>query len=150
MRRSPRRVFALLSDAECNEGAVWEAAMFAAHHKLANLTVIVDENQQQAFGLTKDIIDQSNLAARWTAFGWEVRAVDGHDTRALAEALRPTGAQAPRAVIARTVLGKGVSFMEQGRAISQTHIAQNRIDWHYLPLSDAEYAQALAELGRQG
>ena len=80
----------------------------------------------------------------------EVRAVDGHDTRALAEALRPAGDQGPRAIIARTVLGKGVSFMEQGLAISQTHIAQNRINWHYLPLSDAEYAQALAELGRQG
>ena len=146
MQGSQRRVFCLVSDAECNEGAVWEAAMFAAHHRLTNLTVIVDENQQQAFGLTRDVIDQSNLAARWAAFGWEVQPVDGHDTRALAGALRAAGDRGPRSIIARTVLGKGVSFMEQGLAISQTHIAQNRINWHYLPMSDAEYAQALAEL----
>ena len=149
MQKSQRRVFCLVSDAECNEGAVWEAAMFAAHHRLTNLTVIVDENQQQAFGLTKDVIDQTQLAARWAAFGWEIVPVDGHDTRALAAALKPRGGRGPRAVIARTVLGKGVSYMEQGRAITQTHIAQNLINWHYLPMSDAEYAQALAELQQQ-
>lgn len=146
MQSSERRVFCLVSDAECNEGATWEAAMFAAHHQLTNLTVVVDENQQQAFGLTKDVINQENLAERWAAFGWEVTSVDGHDTRALAEALRPRGQRGPRAIIARTMLGKGVSFMEEGRAVTQTHIAPHRINWHYLPMSDAEYAQALAEL----
>jgi transketolase len=149
MQGSQRRVFCLVSDAECNEGAVWEAAMFAAHHRLTNLTVIVDENQQQAFGLTKDVIDQTKLAARWAAFDWEVTPVDGHDTGALTAALQPRGARGPRAVIARTVLGKGVSYMEEGRAVSQTHIAQNPINWHYLPMSDAEYAQAIAELQTQ-
>jgi transketolase len=150
MQSSQRRVFCLVSDAECNEGAVWEAAMFSAHHKLSNLTVIVDENRQQAFGLTKDVIDQTNLAERWAAFGWAVTPVDGHDISALEVALRPRGDGAPRAVIARTVLGKGVSFMEQGRAVTQTHIAPHPINWHYLPLSDAEYAQALAELDQLG
>lgn len=148
MQASNRRVFCLVSDAECNEGAVWEAAMFAAHHRLTNLTVIIDENQQQAFGLTKDVIDQSNLADRWRTFGWEVAAVDGHDTGALASALRPRGEHGPRAIAARTRLGKGVSFMEEGRAITQTHVAQNRINWHYLPMSDVEYAQAIAELDK--
>ena len=149
MDGSQRRVFVLVSDAECNEGAIWEAAMFAAHHKLTNLTAIIDENGQQAFGLTKDVLEQANLADRWAAFGWDVTRVDGHDTRALAAALGPLGAGRPRAVVARTVLGKGVSFMEEGRAITQTHIAQNRVNWHYLPMSDAEYALALAELERQ-
>jgi transketolase len=149
MQGSDRRVFCLVSDAECNEGAVWEAAMFAAHHKLTNLTVIVDENRQQAFGLTKDVIDQSNLAERWTAFGWSTISVDGHDLPALEAALRPRGEQRPRAVIARTVLGKGVSYMEQGHAITQTHIPSHPINWHYLPMSDAEYAQAISELDKQ-
>jgi transketolase len=149
MQGSDRRVFCLVSDAECNEGAVWEAAMFAAHHKLTNLTVIVDENRQQAFGLTKDVIDQSNLAERWTAFGWSTISVDGHDLSALEAALRPRGEQRPRAVVARTVLGKGVSYMEQGRAITQTHIPSHPINWHYLPMSDAEYAQAISELDEQ-
>lgn len=149
MQSSNRRVFCLISDAECNEGSIWEAAMFAAHHKLTNLTVIVDENGQQAFGLTRDVMDQTNLGDRWAAFGWEVSRVDGHDTRALAAALRPRGAARPRAVMAQTVLGKGVSFMEEGRAVTQTHISQNRINWHYLPMSDAEYAQAMAELGSE-
>ena len=146
MQGSDRRVFCLVSDAECNEGALWEAAMFGAHHKLTNLTVIVDENGQQAFGLTKDVINQANLAERWAAFGWTAVPVDGHDVRALDAALRPRGAVGPRAVIARTVIGKGVSFMEQGRSVTQTHIPQHLINWHYLPMSDAEYAQALAEL----
>jgi transketolase len=149
LQSSRRRVFCLISDAECNEGSTWEAAMFAAHHRLTNLTVIVDENGQQAFGLTRDVMEQTNLGDRWAAFGWEVLRVDGHDTRALAAALRPRGAERPRAVMAQTVLGKGVSFMEEGHAITQTHISKNRINWHYLPMSDAEYAQAIAELGSE-
>jgi transketolase len=141
-----RRVFCLVSDAECNEGSTWEAANFAAHHRLTNLTVIVDENGQQAFGLTKDVLDQSNLAERWATFGWTVEVVDGHDLVALAAALRARGESGPRVVVARTVFGKGVSFMEEGRAISQTHISPHRINWHYLPMSQEEYERALGEL----
>ena len=83
MRASTRRVFAILSDAECNEGAIWEAAMFAAQHRLRNLTVLVDHNHQQAFGYTSDILASGQLVDRWKAFGWDVIDADGHDEAAL-------------------------------------------------------------------
>jgi transketolase len=136
---SSRRVFVLVSDAECNEGSLWEAVMFAAHHRLANLTAIVDDNGQQALGYTRQVLDLSPLGARWRAFGWDVHEVDGHDQAAIERALAgmPAAAAAPRAVIARTVFGKGVSYMER------------QIKWHYWPMSDAEYAQALSEMEAQ-
>lgn len=140
LQRSRRRVFALMSDAECNEGSVWEAAMFAAHHCLGNLTAMVDVNGQQALGYTRDVIDLEPLNDRWESFGWEVREVDGHDLGALLETLRPSrredapDAAAPRVILARTTFGKGVSFME------------GRIEWHYLPMSDAEYGIAAGEV----
>ena len=128
-----RRVFVLVSDAECNEGALWEAVMFAAHHRLDNLVAIVDENGQQALGHTRDVLDLSPLADRWAVFGWDVSEVDGHDHEALRAALQEKS-DAPRAVIAQTTFGKGVSYME------------NEIKWHYWPMSDAEYASAVTEL----
>jgi transketolase len=133
---SGRRVFVLLSDAECNEGSVWEAVMFAAHHRLGNLVAIVDLNGQQAFGYTDDVLSLAPLADRWRAFGWDVLEVDGHDVAALGGALGATGGAEglPRVVIARTVFGKGVGFME------------SRIEWHYWPLSDEQHRQALAEV----
>src|SRR5262249_44590395 len=136
-RGSPARVFALLSDAECNEGQVWEAAMFAGHHRLNNLVVVVDDNGMQALGRTREIIDQSGLAARWASFGWHALEVDGHDEAALREALTAGIAhgRGPTAVIARTVQGKGVSFME------------HELAWHYRNLNPALAAQALAEIG---
>ena len=132
---SPRRAFAVLSDAECNEGSLWEAVMFAAHHRLTGLTAIVDLNGQQALGYTSDILDLSPLAERFAAFGWDAVTVDGHDVEALAEAVSGSSSSAPRVVIARTVFGKGVSYME------------NTIKWHYWPMSDEEYRQALDEIG---
>lgn len=136
LQHSSRRVFALLSDAECNEGSVWEAAMFAAHHRLGNLVVIIDVNGQQALGYTRDVLDLEPLANRWDSFGWDVEEVDGHDVEQMAVALDRAVADEslPHVILARTVFGKGVSFMEQ------------RIEWHYLPMSDDEYALALAEL----
>jgi transketolase len=136
MQGSPRRVFVLASDAECNEGSVWEAAMFAAHHGLANLVVIVDVNGQQALGYTRDVLDLSPLAERWAAFGWDVVEVGGHDAPGLARVLGglDTRAGKPHAVLARTTFGKGVSYME------------SRIEWHYWPMSDEDYARALADL----
>jgi len=132
---STRHVFVLMSDAECNEGSVWEAAMFAAHHRLANLVAIVDDNGQQALGSTKDILDLGPLADRWRAFGWDARDVDGNDTAALADALAPPGtSEQPRVVVAKTIFGKGASFME------------GQVRWHYMPMSDAEHAQALKEV----
>jgi transketolase len=135
MQGSGRRVCVLISDAECNEGSVWEAAMFAAHHRLDNLTVILDANGQQAFGYTRDVLDPSPMAGRWRAFGWDVHAVDGHDPDAIAGAVRAAaGIPLPHLVLAHTVFGKGVSFME------------GRIPWHYLPMSPDEYALALREV----
>jgi transketolase len=131
---SPRRAFVLVSDAECNEGSLWEAVMFAAHHRLANLVAIVDANGQQALGYTRDVLDLEPLTGRFAAFGWETQEVDGHDVDALAAALEQRG-ERPRAIVARTTFGKGVSYME------------GLVKWHYWPMSDADYERALAEVG---
>jgi transketolase len=136
LEASPRRVFVVMSDAELNEGSVWEAIMFAAHHRLANLAVILDLNGQQAMGYTEDVLDLSAPAQRWGAFGWDVHELDGHDTSALRTTIGDLDfvAGAPHVLIANTTFGKGVSFME------------NVIDWHYLPMTDEQYDQALSEL----
>ena len=133
---SSRRVYVLLSDAECNEGSLWEAVMFAAHHRLSNLTAIVDLNGQQAFGFTKDVLSLEPLSSRWLAMGWGVQEADGHDPSPLTDALLSfdNDSPHPRVILARTTFGKGVSFME------------NKIHWHYWPMNDAEYRQALDEL----
>ncbi len=130
------RTFVLVSDAECNEGALWETVMFAAHQKLSNLVAVVDDNGQQALGKTKDIIDLQPLAEKWTAFGWEVHVTDGHDTACLREVFAglDTATGKPKVVICKTVCGKGVSFME------------GKVAWHYLPLSDEQYFQALRQI----
>jgi transketolase len=137
LQKSARRAFVLVSDAECNEGSTWEAAMFAAHHQLSNLVVIVDLNGQQALGYTSDVLNLDPLSARWRAFGWDTHEVDGHDTQQIAATIagmdtNPLGP--PHVLIARTIFGKGVSFMER------------RIKWHYWPMSDEEYRQAVDEL----
>jgi transketolase len=137
MQGSSRRVFVLVSDAECNEGSVWEAAMFAAHHRLGNLTVIVDLNGQQAFGYTRDVVDLSPMSGRWRAFGWEAHDVDGHDPDAMARTIEaPSPSGRPRVLVAHTIFGKGVSFME------------GQIRWHYLPMSEEQYAVARREVAR--
>jgi len=106
------RVACLLSDGECNEGSTWEAALFAAHHRLHNLTVFVDANGIQGFGRTEDVLGLEPFAKKWEAFGFDVGECDGHDFAQLhAEVCRPSSAR-PRCIIARTVKGKGVSFME--------------------------------------
>lgn len=135
LQHSKRRVFVLLSDAECNEGSVWEAAMFAAHHRLGNLTAIIDLNGQQALGYTKDVCNLPNMVERWRTFGWDACEVDGHDVDALSEKMLKHDGQKPQMLVARTTFGKGVSYMH------------NQIKWHYLPMSDDQYRQALAEIG---
>ena len=136
LKQSSRRVFVLLSDAECNEGAVWEAVMFAAHHRLSNLIAVIDLNGQQAFGYTDEVLSLSPMAERWRAFGWDAREVEGHDVDALTEAMKEPGAidGQPRVVLAKTTFGKGVSYME------------GKIKWHYMPMSEHEYREALEEL----
>ncbi len=129
-----RQTYVLISDAECNEGSLWEAVMVAAQHQLENLTVILDMNGQQALDYTPEVLDLHNMAERWQAFGWHVQEVNGHDVPALQTALRaPTEGQ-PRFIIAQTVFGRGVSYM------------QSKIKWHYFPMSDEEYAQALQDI----
>jgi transketolase len=136
LQKSQRRVFVLVSDAECDEGSLWEAVMLAAHHHLSNLVAIVDLNGQQALGYTKDVLSLEPLAARWRAFGWDVLEVDGHDVEGLQRTIASldTGAGAPHVVIARTVFGHGVSYME------------SKIKWHYLPMSPAEYDDAMHQI----
>jgi transketolase len=130
------RVFVLLSDAECNEGQVWEAAFFAAHQKLTAVHAVVDLNGLQALGRTKDVLEIADLAGLWRAAGWEVEVADGHDELALQRALSPRpGQPAPRVVLAQTVLGKGVSFME------------GRLEWHYRNLTPDLAERALSEIG---
>jgi transketolase len=136
MQDSERRSFALLSDAECNEGSTWEAVMFAAHHRLANLVAMVDVNGQQALGYTRDVMDLDPLAARWRAFGWDVHEVDGHDVEGLQATVAGLDFESgpPHVLLCATTFGRGVSFME------------SRIEWHYLPLTAEQHEQALAEL----
>jgi transketolase len=132
----PSRFFCLISDGECDEGSVWEAALFAPHHKLDNLIVIVDYNKIQSLGTVKEVIDLDPLPDKWRAFGWAVRELDGHDLPAIEAAVTqlPFEAGRPSCIVAHTVKGKGVSFME------------NKLLWHYrAPLGD-DMTKALAEL----
>lgn len=131
------RVFCLLSDGECNEGSTWEPVLFAPQHRLDNLVAIVDYNKIQALGTTKEVMDLEPFAEKWRAFGWSVQEVDGHDLKAIEECLLqvPFDPGRPSCVIAHTVKGKGVSFME------------NSLLWHYRTPQGDEYAAALRELG---
>ncbi|HEY7816948.1 MAG TPA: transketolase [Vicinamibacteria bacterium] len=132
---SSRRVFVLVSDAELGEGSLWEAVMFAAHHRISNLIAIVDWNGQQALGYTEDVLTLRALPDRFRSFGWDVHEVDGHDPAALASTVSRLSADGPpHVLLAHTVFGKGVSFME------------GKIHWHYWPMSDEEYQRALAEI----
>ncbi len=139
IQRLPYRVMVVLSDGECNEGSVWEAAMFAGAHKLSNVIAVVDFNRWQATGRSEEIMALSPLAAKFTAFGWSAQEVDGHDIGALAAALQATNCHPdqPTALIARTTKGKGVSFMEDDN------------NWHYRIPNDEELHAALAELAER-
>lgn len=130
------RVFCLLSDGECDEGSTWEAALFAPHHRLDNLIAIVDYNKIQSLGHVRDILDLEPFADKWRAFGWATREIDGHSIEAIIEALDavPFEANRPTCLIAHTVKGKGVSFME------------DRVLWHYRAPSSEELAQAVVEI----
>lgn len=136
---APWRAFVLLSDGECDEGSIWEAAMFAAHHQLSNLVAVVDYNGLQSLTTTEETLALEPFADKWRAFGWDAVEVDGHDHAALAVALdvpRAAKRGRPRCVLARTTKGKGVSYME------------NQVLWHYRPPSDDDLVAALAEVER--
>jgi len=133
----PYRVFVLLSDGECDEGSTWEAALFAPHHHLDNLVAIVDYNKIQSFGTVKEVLDLEPLANKWRTFGWAVREIDGHDFRQIEKVLLsiPFQLGRPSCIVAHTIKGKGVSFME------------NQLAWHYKHPDDEELRKALVELG---
>jgi transketolase len=145
LQGSGRRTFCVISDGECNEGSVWEAAMFAGHHQLSNLVVIADMNGQQALDLTANVSRSDQMAERWEAFGWRVSNVDGHSIEQLTTALESPGDR-PHCILARTIFGRGVDFMEKGIPITQTHLPVQAVNWHYLPMSDAEYDIAMRNL----
>jgi len=134
--RASYRVVAMLSDGECDEGSTWEAVLFAPHHGLDNLTVVVDYNRIQSLGDVKDVLDLEPFAEKWTSFGWSVRAIDGHDLVEIENAFQalPFTARRPSCILAHTVKGKGVSFME------------NELLWHYRSPNDEELGLALSEL----
>ena len=131
------RVFVLLSDGECDEGANWEAALFAPQHHLDNLIAIVDYNKIQCFGRTKEVLDLEPFSEKWRTFGWAVCEIDGHNVDEIEAAMLkiPLEPEKPSCIIAHTIKGKGISFME------------NRLAWHYLPPNDDELRKALLELG---
>ncbi len=131
----PNHVYVILGDGECDEGSVWEACLFAAHHELDNLTVIVDYNHMQAMGFNKDILNLENFLAKFKAFGFVATEQDGHDFKMIRRAFNLPHMGRPKAIIFDTIKGKGVSFME------------NDLLWHYrFPHDGWEYDDAKKEL----
>jgi len=136
-----QKVYAIVGDGELNEGPIWEGALVSAHHKMDNLMLIVDKNGFQAMGTTDDVLALGDLSAKFASFGFETLEVDGHDEAAVGAAicqLWATGVGKPKALIARTVKGKGVPFME----------SDNR--WHYTRLNPQTFAEAVDALGLAG
>jgi transketolase len=129
---SGTRVFVVMSDGELDEGTTWESALIANHHKLDNLVVVVDRNNLQSLDTTENTLALEPLADKWRAFGWNVVECDGHDVEKLRDSMNRTG---PLIVLATTVKGKGVSFMN------------NSVAWHYRSPSEEELTDALIELG---
>jgi transketolase len=137
IQKKPFHTFVMVGDGELHEGSNWEAAMAAAHYRLANLTTIIDHNKISQSGRVAEIMGIDPLADKWRAFGWETREIDGHDMGQVVDALDalPLHPDRPTALIAHTVKGKGVSFAED------TYL------WHSNSVSDEIYASALSELG---
>ena len=130
---NPGRIFVLIGDGECNEGSIWEGIMLASHLKLNNITAVLDYNKIQSFGRTNEVINQEPIGDRWRAFGWEVYEVDGHNYEQLRGAFN-IEQKKPKVIIAHTLKGKGLSFME------------DLLEWHYKSPNEEEYRQALLEL----
>jgi transketolase len=133
LKNEVTHTFCLASDGEFQEGSTWEAVIFLAHHRLNNLTVLIDHNGLQGFGNTTDIASMAPLQEKLQGFDIQVIVVPGHDLQSIRRALKMESDK-PKFIILQTVKGHGISFME------------NKMEWHYLPLKEAQYAQALAEL----
>ncbi|WP_320128719.1 transketolase [uncultured Sphaerochaeta sp.] len=134
-RKQSYRTIVLLGNGECNEGTIWEAAISAASYHLDNLIAVVDNNGIQSDGFSIDVLDMGNIAQKWKSFGWEVRCVDGHNVQELFSAFTTPWSGSPLIIIANTVKGKGVSFME------------NNKDWHHNRLTKELYDIAMKEQG---
>ena len=139
IQRRSFRVFVVMSDGECNEGSVWEAALLAPANSLENVVAVIDYNKWQATGRSEEIMALRPFKQKWESFGWSAHEVDGHDLGALVRILKkvPDGTGKPVAVVAHTIKGKGVSFME------------NDNNWHYRSPNAEELQKAKAELGAQ-
>lgn len=130
------RIFVVMGDGECGEGSVWEAALFASHHKLDNITVIVDRNRLQGLGRTEEVLRLEPFIKKWAAFGWQVEEVNGHEHKEIEDACRkaPYEIGFPSVIIANTIKGRGISFME------------DKLEWHYKSPTMEEYEKAMIEL----
>ncbi len=136
IKSSKSRLFVVLSDGECDEGSIWEAALFAQHHQLGNLIAVVDFNKIQSLGLVSETLALEPFRQKWESFNWSVIEVNGHDHEKLMEAFSgiDQNATRPTVVLAHTTKGKGVSFME------------NSVLWHYRTARGEEFARALNEM----
>jgi transketolase len=135
LRGSNQKIYAVVGDGEINEGPIWEGAMFAAHHRMKNFMTIVDENGFQAMGATRDVLELGSIQAKFESFGFLAKTIDGHDEQQIDQTIRELWSDPsdkPRALIAKTIKGKGVPFMEH-----------NNI-WHYTRLNHDTHAQAVA------
>jgi transketolase len=134
INKQQHSIYVLMSDGECDEGSNWEAALFAPHHKLDNLVVIIDRNKLQSIHSTEDTLGLEPFVDKWQAFGWNVVNIDGHDHEQLISACNSKITDKPLCVVANTTKGKGISFME------------NQVLWHYRSPHDEEYEAAMREL----
>ena len=135
-KETNNRVFVLVGDGECNEGSIWESALCAPNLKLNNLTVIIDHNNFQQTGSNDEIMNVKNLEKKWSSFNWSTASVDGHNISQITEALKIQDNDLPRAIIAKTIKGKGFSFSE------------NNNDWHHKVMTNKNYNEALEELSK--
>ena len=135
LRGLPGRVFCVISDGELQEGSTWEAIIFIKHHRISPLTVLIDANGLQGFGTTNDVSGLELTVGKFREFGLSAKEIDGHDLEAITAACA-VGSPRPQVIIARTQKGHGVSFME------------DRMEWHYLPMTAEQYQQALQEIDR--
>ena len=133
MKNNSNSTYVVISDGELNEGTTWESALVAGHHKLKQLTVIIDRNRIQSLGFTEDIVQLDPLAEKWQAFNWFTIEIDGHNVGEIINALLIESSK-PKCIIANTVKGKGVSFME------------NELKWHYKSASPEELLTAISEI----
>ncbi len=138
LKKKNNKIYVIVGDGECNEGSVWEAAMSASKYKLENLTIIVDKNNLQQTGTTKEIMPNDNLSSKWKEFGWDVKIVDGHNYNEIFNSLSSNSKEGmPKAIIANTIKGKGVTIFE------------NNNRWHHNIVTKNDYEVAIKEINKQ-